>query len=329
MWDVLVAKQEYVLFLAAIMVASGIIKDKNYFGVLFGVLISHIKSKRLLVFLVSLVSGVLPVPGRVSVSAAVLDTLASQEPESRSKFGIIDYLATHHYYLWSPLEKTIILPMGVLGLSYVGVLSYTWPLLLVSLLYIGFFICTTIKEKDVVISHDGYNSSKSLIWTLLPLFLGIGLLIGGYEGWLIFMGLALYYMIIAKTWDIVKYLNWKLLMMVGGIILVSNFIEIYYEEVQAYVGAENGLAWAAFFSFCASFVLGSSGKFIGITVLLAQVFGLQYFTLFFALEYAAYLISPTHKCTCIGKMYFNTPFLTYAKVLGVWAALVVLVGIMV
>ncbi len=53
MWDVLVAKQEYVLFLAAIMVASGIIKDKNYFGVLFGVLISHIKSKRLLVFLVS------------------------------------------------------------------------------------------------------------------------------------------------------------------------------------------------------------------------------------------------------------------------------------
>ncbi len=76
-------------------------------------------------------------------------------------------------------------------------------------------------------------------------------------------------------------------------------------------------------------MLGSSGKFIGITVLLAQVFGLQYFTLFFALEYAAYLISPTHKCTCIGKMYFNTPFLTYAKVLGVWAALVVLVGIMV
>jgi Na+/H+ antiporter NhaD/arsenite permease-like protein len=50
MWDVLLAKQEYVLFLAAIMVASGIIKDKNYFGVLFGVLISQIKSKRLLVF---------------------------------------------------------------------------------------------------------------------------------------------------------------------------------------------------------------------------------------------------------------------------------------
>jgi hypothetical protein len=329
MWDVLVAKQEYVLFLAAIMVASGIIKDKNYFGVLFGVLISHIKSKRLLVFLVSLVSGVLPVPGRVSVSAAVLDTLASQEPESRSKFGIIDYLATHHYYLWSPLEKTVILPMGVLGLSYVGVLSYTWPLLLVSLLYIGFFICVTIKEGDVTISYKGEESPKALVWTLLPLLLSVGLLVGGYEGWLIFLGLALYYMIMAKTWDIVKYLNWKLLMMVGGIILVSNFIGVYYEELRAYVGAANGVGWAAFFGFCASFALGSSGKFIGITVLLTQVFGLQYFTLFFALEYAAYLISPTHKCTCIGKMYFKTPFLTYAKVLGIWSLLMVAIGIIV
>ena len=151
----------------------------------------------------------------------------------------------------------------------------------------------------------------------------------GYEGWLIFLGLALYYMVIAKTLDIIKYLNCKLLIAVAAIILVSNFIGIYYEEIKTYVGAENGLGWAVFFGFCASFVLGSSGKFIGITVLLTQVFGLEYFTLFFALEYGAYLISPTHKCTCIGKMYFKTPFLTYAKVLGVWAALVVLVGIMV
>jgi hypothetical protein len=265
----------------------------------------------------------------VSVSAAVLDTLASQEPESRSKFGIIDYLATHHYYLWSPLEKTIILPMGVLGLAYMEVLSHTWPLLLVSLLYIGFYICTTIKEGDVTISYERGESPRTLVWTLLPLLLSVGLLVGGYEGWLVFMGLALYYMIIAKTWDIVKYLNWKLLMMVGGIILASNFIGIYHEELRAYVGAENRVGWAAFFGFCASFALGSSGKFIGITVLLTQVYGLQYFTLFFALEYAAYLISPTHKCTCIGKMYFNTPFLTYAKVLGVWAILMVAIGIIV
>ena len=327
--DILLNKQEYVVFLAAIMVSSGIIKDKNYFGVLFSLLISRIKSKRLLVFLVSLVSGVLPVPGRVSVSAAVLDTLASQEPESRSKFGIIDYLATHHYYLWSPLEKTIILPMGVLGLSYVEVLSHTWLLLLVSLLYISFYICTTIKEGDVNISYKKGGSSRALVWTLLPLLLSVGLLVNGYEGWLIFLGLAFYYMAIAKTWDIIKHLNWKLLIMVGGIILVSNFIGVYYEELRAYVGAENGVGWAAFFGFCASFALGSSGKFIGITVLLTQVFGLQYFTLFFALEYAAYLISPTHKCTCIGKMYFKTPFLTYAKVLGIWSLLMVAIGIMV
>ena len=51
--DILLNKQEYVVFLAAIMVSSGIIKDNNYFGELFGLLVSRIKSKRLLVFWVS------------------------------------------------------------------------------------------------------------------------------------------------------------------------------------------------------------------------------------------------------------------------------------
>lgn len=329
MWEILLQKQEYLLFLAAIMVSSGIIKDQNYFDCFFKLLLVKIKSKRLLVFFTSLVAGVLPVPGRVSISAGILDTMASADPKSRSKFGIIDYLATHHYYLWSPLEKTIILPMAVLGLTYLEVLSYLWPLLLVTLVYIAFFIFKLIKENDIELSSNKAHGHQNILWAIFPLCASIGFLIAGYHGWIIFTLLAIYYMLISKNWKVIKYLNVKLLLAVFLIVVASNFISTYHDEIKVYIEAQSSLYWACALGFCGSFALGSSGKFIGIAVLLTQIFGIQYFTLFFAFEYAAYLISPTHKCACIGKMYFKTPFLTYAKVLGIWAILVILTGIIV
>jgi len=57
---------------------------------------------------------------------------------------------------------------------------------------------------------------------------------------------------------------------------------------------------------------------------MAQVFGYQYFLWFFALDFAGYLLSPTHKCVMIGHKYFNTPLNTYYRVLGSWAVVLLL-----
>jgi len=54
---------------------------------------------------------------------------------------------------------------------------------------------------------------------------------------------------------------------------------------------------------------------------------MKYFVLFFALEYSGYLVSPSHKCTCIGKMYFGTPILDYAKVLLLWIILIIITAV--
>jgi len=130
----------YVFYLMAIMVIAGAVKDAGYLQALFRVIQSRIKSKRAVVALVSLFSGILPIPGRVAISAGILQSIAPEDKgPSRSKFGIIDYLSTHHYYLWSPIEKTIIIPMAVLGLSYTQMLSYTGGLLAITLSYI--FAC--------------------------------------------------------------------------------------------------------------------------------------------------------------------------------------------
>jgi hypothetical protein len=59
---------------------------------------------------------------------------------------------------------------------------------------------------------------------------------------------------------------------------------------------------------------------------MAQLFGMEYFLWFFAVDFAGYLLSPTHKCVMIGNRYFGTPLLTYYKGLGSWAGLLLIVS---
>ncbi len=48
--------QEYLIFLAGVMISSGIIKSNNYFAPLFSWILEKVKSKKLIVYLVSLPS---------------------------------------------------------------------------------------------------------------------------------------------------------------------------------------------------------------------------------------------------------------------------------
>lgn len=326
--SLLFKNQEYLIFLAGVMISSGIIKSNNYFAPLFSWILEKVKSKKLIVYLVSFISGVLPVSGRVSVSAGILDTLAPKNnSKSRSKFGIIDYLATHHYYLWSPLEKTIIIPMAVLSLSYLQVMSYLWPLLLVTLIYTICYIKVMVKEEDVEIAKQINIEKTKVSFAILPLLTGIGFLIAGYNGNLIFAILAGYYILLSKDYAFWKHINWGLMGILFLVTCGANYISTYESFFEAYIKNQNSILLASIFGFLISFLLGSSGKFIGLAVLLTKIFGMNYFSLFFAVEYAGYLISPSHKCTCIGKMYFGTPILDYAKVLLLWVVLIILTGI--
>ena len=292
MIELLFKNQIYLFYLLGVMITSGIIKEKGYFSNLFNYIVNRVKSKKAVVALISLFSGILPIPGRVIVSAGILDTVAPKSGKSRSKFGIIDYLATHHYYLWSPLEKTIILPIATLSLSYLEVLKYTAPLLLVTVLYISYYIIFTLKEGDVEIQRNNILKEKN------------------------------------NSIDIKKYINWNLLLTVFVVIILSNIISTYHDYFLGYISYYPNLYISMCLGFLASVALGSSGKFIGITVLLTQLFGIEYFTMFFAVEYAGYLISPMHKCVAIGKMYFGTPIIEYIKVLSGWVALVILFGML-
>ncbi len=324
----------YLWMIFFIMITAGLAKEYALFSSAFSYVRNTFRSNKFVVVLLSAIGGILPIEGRVTVSAGLLDTIALKEGHGREKLGIVDYLATHHYYMWSPIEKTVILPIAAFGLTYTAWLGLIWPLLIVSFIFISWYIWSQIHDEEIVIASDEFKIS-AVLRNILPMFIAIGLYIYN-EKWMIacFGFLTLYYMIISQEWNIKKllsYVRWDVLLWVGAVIVLGNFMKSYDASWQATLKDSLlnpqtlvGMVSISAIGFIASFLMGSSGKFIAIAVIMAQVFGHQYFIWFFALDFAGYLLSPTHKCVMIGHKYFNTPLNTYYRVLGSWAIVLLL-----
>jgi len=326
--EILIKGQEFLVYLIFIMFVTGILKEKGYLMDIFRLLEQKVKSKKMVVFLVSLFGGILPIPGRVAISASMLNSIAPIDNKKRKKFGIIDYLATHHYYLWSPLEKTVIIPMAVLGLTYIQFMSYIWPLLLISGLYITYYVISLDdSEIDIEVKDEPINT-KNITLVVIPFLATILMCVffndyyfgffGGFTLWLIYF---------SNSWKkLLEYINWELIWIVAAVIILGNVIGSYSNQIEGYVKQYNNPQYiliVCVLAFLSSFLLGSSAKYASMVSLLTTVFGLHYFVLFFTLEYAGYLISPSHKCLPIGQKYFHTGFMTYLKALVIWISLMI------
>jgi uncharacterized protein len=336
--DLLYKGQEYLLFIVFIMMTAGLIKENNLFASAYAYIQKVFKSKRVIVALMSAFTGILPISGRVTVSAGMLDTLAPPKGEKgREKFGIIDYLSTHHYYVWSPLEKTILVPMAALGIGYGAVLFHLLPLLVVSLALVIAYIAFAVSEDDIElnVSNEHFKVSN-IIRNVIPFLIAIAVAIAGINPVIVFGMLTLYYMILTLTWDwnkLLGFVDFKLLAWVALIIIVANVTRENTDAIKAYL--ENspfditttwGFISISAISLGSAFLFGSSGRFAAITTILTLVYGVEYFVWFFALDFIGYLISPMHKCMAIGKLYFDTPWSKYFSALGVWSLLLLIAG---
>jgi len=236
--------------------------------------------------------------------------------------------------MWSPLEKTVILPIAAFGLTYIAFLELIWPLLALSLIYIGAYIYFQVDEKDIAIQPTSFKMS-SLTRNVFPMIIAIATYIAFNNFYLSFGLLALYYMILTSTWNLKKlhvYINWEVILTVGIVIVLGEYFKSYDSEfknfiqTQSYINPETlvGMLAISVFGFGASFLMGSSSKFVALSVLMTQIFGLQYFLWFFAIDYAGYLLSPTHKCVMVGNRYFGTPYKDYYAVLLGWVLILLL-----
>lgn len=323
----------YLWMLVFIMISAGLAKEYGLFSAAFSYIRNTFKSNKLVVVLLSAIGGILPIEGRVTVSAGLLDTVAPKSGPGREKMGIIDYLATHHYYMWSPLEKTVVLPIAAFGLTYLSWLSLIAPLIVVSLVFIFWYIWSQIKDDEISIQNTPFKIS-AVTRNVLPMIVAIASYVYGVDHVIAFGSLAFYYMLITQQWNfrkITSYIRWDVLIWVAAVIIFGNYMKTYGSEWNTLIKTSGldinttlGFVLISLLGFTASFLMGSSGKFIAIAVLMSQLFGIEYFLWFFAIDYSAYLLSPTHKCVMIGNRYFGTSYRSYYAVLVGWSLLLLL-----
>lgn len=338
MIDLILKGQIYLFLIVFVMMIAGMVKENQLFRDIFCFFEQNLKSNKVIVAVVSALTGILPIKGRVTVSAGMLDTLAPPKGCcGREKFGPIDYVSTHHYYFWSPLEKSVILPMAAFGLTYAQWLGIIWPLLTISILFIIGYLVFGIKESDIELGDCGTEVKVSRITRyVLPYIAGVLGIIAGINFMWVFGTLTLYYMVVTKTFDIKKllsYVDWKLIFWVALIIVAANFARENTEQIKTFletsgldIKTTSGFTMLSLASFAGAFALGSSSRFGALTVIMASIYGIEYLPWFFAVDFVGYLVSPMHKCVAIGMLYFGTKFRYYMTILGGWGSLVVLTG---
>jgi len=329
--------QVYLFLIIFVMMIAGMIKDNNLFSDVFAFLKRSLKSNRAIVALFSALTGVLPIKGRVTVSAGLLDTLAPKDKKKREKFGPIDFMSSHHYYFWSPIEKTVILPMAAFGLSYTAFLGIMWPLIAATFAYIIWYLVYMVKDTDIALVETKKKIKVSRITRyVFPYIMGVSAVIAGVNFLWAFGILTLYYIIVTQTFNwkkLLGYVDWKIIAWVAVIIILANTTRLYTGEIKDFIGNTGidmnspvGFGAISLLAFGFAWVLGSSSRFGAIMVILTSLYGIQYLPWFFAVDFAGYILSPMHKCVAIGKMYFGTKLSYYGKLLGGWALLLVTIS---
>lgn len=333
--ELLIKGQVYLFLIVFVMMIAGMVKENSLFDDVFCFFEQNLKSKKAVVAVVSAITGLLPIKGRVTVSAGLLEALAPDKGCcGREKFGPIDYVSTHHYYFWSPLEKTVILPMAAFGLTYTAFMGIIWPLLAVSVAFIISYLVWGVKESEIELNDCTRQIKVSRITRyVLPYVAGVGAIIAGINFLWAFGALTLYYMIVTRTFDIpklIKYVDWKLIAWVALIIFAANVVRENTEAIKTFlessgldINTVSGFTLLSLASFAGAFALGSSSRFGALTVLMASIYGIEYLPWFFAVDFVGYLISPMHKCVAIGMLYFGTKLRYYLTILCGWGGLVI------
>jgi len=338
--DFILKGQVYLFLIVFVMMIAGMIKENNLFSDVFAFLKRSLKSNRAIVALFSAMTGVLPIKGRVTVSAGLLDTLAPKDKKKREKFGPIDFMSSHHYYFCSPIEKTVILPMAAFGLSYTAFLGIMWPLIAATFAYIIWYLVYMVKDTDIALVETKKKIKVSRITRyVFPYIMGVSAVIAGVNFLWAFGLLTLYYIIVTQTFDwkkLLGYVDWKIIAWVAIIILLANTTRLYTGEIKEFIGSTGidmnspvGFGAISLLAFGFAWILGSSSRFGAIMVILTSLYGIQYLPWFFAVDFAGYILSPMHKCVAIGKMYFGTSLTYYGILLAGWALLLIaLSGVM-
>lgn len=326
----ILSKQIYLLGLISAFIIGGILREEGYFAHIYKWLSTHLHSKKAVLGVMSVIGGILPVEGRCSVSAPILDSIVNKEGNGRKKMGLVDYISTHHYYLWSPIEPSVVIFMTALGISWMTFMQAT---IIPLALYLGFFLAILlfyVKSEDIhfhedkQLKHSGNDKGLIEIKMYMPLVSIVGAVIlmihdpKMFAFWHTFPFVAFFIWLSSsvKARDALAYIKWPVVAMVGVIIALGTIAKSYNGEILEFIQSSNftilGMLVAGAIG---AFFMGSSSKYAGLGAAMISVTSAVYLPLVIIAEFIGYLLSPVHKCLGITKMYFGTSVFTFYKFL--------------
>ena len=232
----------YMGYIFGIMILGGFIREYHALEDVYSLAKRYIKDNRILIMITSLLGGILPIPGRVALSAPLLDAIAPPDKKKRSAFGVIDYLSTHHYYWWSPLEKTVVLPMAVLGVSYSAWLGMVAIPLIITMwdIHGGIFLAKlTQNNLDVLQNVREFNWRRALRgWA--PLIATVILLLNtGKSGAIFFFpwfgAMCAYYSVIYRDWKWGRWIDAKFAVIATVVLAFSGIVGQLNGPVKEYL----------------------------------------------------------------------------------------------
>lgn len=313
----IIENQYFLIILASVMTIVNICKKHGLLDSVYYILQRYIKSDKLFLSIMSCIYGVIPIPGRISIATGLFDTCTCTK-QDRSNLGILSYLATHHYYLWSPIEKSVLIVLAGIGIAYVDFLAIMFP-------YICIFIALTIYyiwfhlDKIETIKYPQPAKINLIDPGLLLTSIITTCFVPEYMLY-IFVCLASYYVLKYKYYTWFKELNKHLMFTVALVIACSTIVREHTDTIFSVLQGASvnySLHVCLIISFLVSFILGSSSKFAAATALMVSVFGIEYLAIFYIFDYCGYMLSPMHKCVTIGKTYFGTNLVDFYKSVGI------------
>jgi hypothetical protein len=240
-------------------------------------------------------------------AAPILDGLAISK--NRQKMGIINYFLAHHYYLWSPFEKSVIIILSGLSISYFQFIEAVFIPLIIYLILLILYCIFYVNTNDLNIKIQNNGPAWPLLVFILSIF--SALFIPIYISFTICMIIFVIYSKInlSSLFKMITSKDYYTLLIIGLVIIAGQYIHTIVNP-KDYITTQNIIILLSL-GFIFSFVLGSSSKYAGITLLMSSLVGVKFLPIIFITEYVGYFLSPVHKCVLISKQYFDTPLIRF------------------
>lgn len=285
----IIETQQFIIVVFLVYVVCEMYKHNNILGIIDNIF----KNARFSNIVTILTTGFLPIPGRIIMCTSLIDTANGKVDKNTATAA---YIGTHHFYLWSPIEKSVLVIMSGLSISYIEFLYAITAPLIVYVIYMVWLL----KGIDIVRTTQKYTYRfKDLLSiVLLSVTLISMTLTTGYM--LCSLLLSVYVLYLCMLYDgimtCLKRVKYGTLLLISLILFASDYLKALYNILEF---NPTHLFYSLAISFIASYMLGSSSKFSSICLLMVSVFGVEYLCLFYTIDFCGYMLSPMHKCRVI------------------------------